>query len=242
MTRATTELAHLFRQLKAPAAAQALPKLADRARQEEWSYEQFAAVLLKTEGAEQSYNINTDRMNALPLNFGARGSGSVRTQERQRFAGDASVYGNAELRVPVAKFPLILPLSAAASGSAPAPSEMIRAFSAIMRIALRVSSRLTTNEPSTIGFILSHMRGKTLWPPAPSTNELFHSLNFCGNPAARESAIGAAVSGSTPQMLISGLSALSALPTPVMRPPPPMLAITFAVSGASSKISKPIVP
>jgi DNA replication protein DnaC len=49
MTRPTTELVHLFRALKAPAAAQALPKLADRARSEEWSYEQFAAVLLKTE-------------------------------------------------------------------------------------------------------------------------------------------------------------------------------------------------
>src|SRR6187200_2745113 len=49
MSRATSELAHLFRQLKAPAAARALPKLADRARSEEWSYEQFAAALLKTE-------------------------------------------------------------------------------------------------------------------------------------------------------------------------------------------------
>jgi DNA replication protein DnaC len=49
MSRATTELAHLFRQLKAPAAARALPKLADRARDEEWSYERFAAALLKTE-------------------------------------------------------------------------------------------------------------------------------------------------------------------------------------------------
>jgi hypothetical protein len=49
MTRPTTELAYLFRQLKAPAAARALPKLADRARAEEWSYEQFAAALLKTE-------------------------------------------------------------------------------------------------------------------------------------------------------------------------------------------------
>ena len=49
MTRPTTELAHLFRQLKAPAAARALPKLADRARAEEWSFEQFAAALLKTE-------------------------------------------------------------------------------------------------------------------------------------------------------------------------------------------------
>src|SRR3954463_3045523 len=49
MSRASTELAHLFRQLKAPAAARALPKLADRARAEEWSYEQFAVALLKTE-------------------------------------------------------------------------------------------------------------------------------------------------------------------------------------------------
>ena len=49
MSGATSELAHLFRALKAPAAAAALPKLADRARDEQWSYEQFAAVLLKTE-------------------------------------------------------------------------------------------------------------------------------------------------------------------------------------------------
>ena len=44
MTRPTTELAHLFRALKAPAAARALPKLAERARAEEWSYEQFIAT------------------------------------------------------------------------------------------------------------------------------------------------------------------------------------------------------
>src|SRR5918912_3835154 len=49
MSRATSELAHLFRALKAPAAARALPKLADRARAEEWSFERFAEVLLKTE-------------------------------------------------------------------------------------------------------------------------------------------------------------------------------------------------
>ena len=49
MTRPDSELVHLFRQLKAPAAARALPKLADRARSEEWSYEKFAATLLKTE-------------------------------------------------------------------------------------------------------------------------------------------------------------------------------------------------
>ncbi len=48
MTR-HAELAHLFRVLKAPAAARALPALADRAREEQWSYERFAEVLLGTE-------------------------------------------------------------------------------------------------------------------------------------------------------------------------------------------------
>src|SRR3954454_10599446 len=43
------ELAHLFRALKAPAAARALPALADRAREESWSHERFAEALLATE-------------------------------------------------------------------------------------------------------------------------------------------------------------------------------------------------
>jgi len=45
----SAELTHLFRELKAPAAARALGKLADRARQEEWGYERFAEALLSTE-------------------------------------------------------------------------------------------------------------------------------------------------------------------------------------------------
>jgi DNA replication protein DnaC len=49
MTRSESELVHLFGQLKAPAAARALPKLADRAHQEGWSYERLVAALLKTE-------------------------------------------------------------------------------------------------------------------------------------------------------------------------------------------------
>jgi DNA replication protein DnaC len=51
MSRAASELAHLFRALKAPAAARALPALADRAREGSWSYERFAELLL---GAEVS--------------------------------------------------------------------------------------------------------------------------------------------------------------------------------------------
>ena len=45
----TAELTHLSRALKAPAAARALPKLVERARTEEWSYERFAEALLSTE-------------------------------------------------------------------------------------------------------------------------------------------------------------------------------------------------
>src|SRR6266849_107107 len=49
----TAELSYLFRTLKAPAAARALPKLAERARAEEWSYERFTEALLQTEVASR---------------------------------------------------------------------------------------------------------------------------------------------------------------------------------------------
>ncbi len=47
--RLPAELVHLFRELKAPAAARAFSKLAERARAEEWSYERFVEALLSTE-------------------------------------------------------------------------------------------------------------------------------------------------------------------------------------------------
>jgi hypothetical protein len=46
------------------------------------------------------------------------GSGSLRTEQRQRYAGDASAYGSAELRLPIAKFPFILPLDVGVLGFA----------------------------------------------------------------------------------------------------------------------------
>jgi hemolysin activation/secretion protein len=48
------------------------------------------------------------------------GGSSLRTEHRQRFAGDAAVFGQSELRVPVAKFPLILPLDVGLLGFADA--------------------------------------------------------------------------------------------------------------------------
>jgi DNA replication protein DnaC len=58
------ELTHLFRQLKAPAAARALPKLADRARAEQWSYERFAEALLSTEQASREAHGGESRIRA----------------------------------------------------------------------------------------------------------------------------------------------------------------------------------
>lgn len=44
------------------------------------------------------------------------GRNSVRTLHRQAYAGDAMVYGSAELRLPIAEFPLILPLNTGVFG------------------------------------------------------------------------------------------------------------------------------
>jgi DNA replication protein DnaC len=60
----TSELAHLFRALKAPAAARALPRLADRAREEQWSYERFCEALLQTEVASRESHGGESRIKA----------------------------------------------------------------------------------------------------------------------------------------------------------------------------------
>ncbi len=50
---ATAELTHLFRAMKAPAAARAMPKLCRARPAEEWSYERFTEALLSTEIASR---------------------------------------------------------------------------------------------------------------------------------------------------------------------------------------------
>ena len=64
MSRTASELAHLFRALKAPAAARALPALADRAREESWSYERFAEALLSTEVSSRDSHGGEGRIKA----------------------------------------------------------------------------------------------------------------------------------------------------------------------------------
>jgi DNA replication protein DnaC len=61
---AASELVHLFRAMKAPAAARALPKLAERARTEQWSYERFAQALLSTETSARDAHGGESRIRA----------------------------------------------------------------------------------------------------------------------------------------------------------------------------------
>ena len=93
MTRPSTELALLFRALKAPAAARALPKLADRARQEEWSFERVRRGALETEVDSRPIAMAV-RAASRPPGFPAR-----KTLEEFDFAFQASVPRNAVLHL-----------------------------------------------------------------------------------------------------------------------------------------------
>lgn len=64
MSGATSELAHLFRALKTPAAARAFPALAERAREESWSYEKFLQALLATEVSVRDSHGGENRIKA----------------------------------------------------------------------------------------------------------------------------------------------------------------------------------
>jgi DNA replication protein DnaC len=60
----TSDLAHLFRALKAPAAGRATPKLAQRAREEQWSHERFLEAVLSTEVASRESHGGESRIKA----------------------------------------------------------------------------------------------------------------------------------------------------------------------------------
>jgi DNA replication protein DnaC len=60
----TSELTHLFRELKAPAAARATPKLAERAREESWSHERFLEAVLSSEVASRESHGGEGRIKA----------------------------------------------------------------------------------------------------------------------------------------------------------------------------------
>ena len=61
---ATSELNHLFRALKAPAAARAWPKLSERAREESWSHERFLEAVLSTELSSRESHGGESRIKA----------------------------------------------------------------------------------------------------------------------------------------------------------------------------------
>ena len=61
---ATSELNHIFRALKAPAAARAWPKLSERAREESWSHERFLEAVLSTELSSRESHGGENRIKA----------------------------------------------------------------------------------------------------------------------------------------------------------------------------------
>ena len=68
-TKATSDVAYLCRVLKAPSMARAVDRLAERARQEEWTHEEFFAACLEREVTAPQTNgselrIKADRLPA----------------------------------------------------------------------------------------------------------------------------------------------------------------------------------
>lgn len=61
---ASAELTHLFRALKAPAAARAFERLTERARADEWSFERFTEALLSAEASAREASGGEKRIKA----------------------------------------------------------------------------------------------------------------------------------------------------------------------------------
>jgi DNA replication protein DnaC len=60
----TSELSHIFRAMKAPAAARAVSALAARAREEQWSHERFLEAVLSTEVSSRESHGGESRIKA----------------------------------------------------------------------------------------------------------------------------------------------------------------------------------
>src|SRR5712691_2052990 len=88
-----------------------------------------------------------------------------------------------------------LPVIAAATDAAPAPSATILLRSTKSLMAAAISERETTSGRSRF-LARSHISGRTLFPPIPST-KLGILLTSWAEPAAKDADNGAAVSGST---------------------------------------------
>src|SRR6266581_102820 len=94
MSAKTSELSHVFRALKTPAAARALPKLAGRAREESWSYERFAEALLSTEVSSRESHGGESRIKA--ARFPARKTHlAIAVSIRARLAGQRVAFATA---------------------------------------------------------------------------------------------------------------------------------------------------
>lgn len=76
---ATAELAYLTRALKAPTLREAIDRLAERARSETWSYEEFLAACLQREVSAHESHGGEGRIRAARFHHGNRWRSSTST-------------------------------------------------------------------------------------------------------------------------------------------------------------------
>ena len=134
------------------------------------------------------------------------------------------------------------PATAAATGIAAAPSATMRARSS--RSLYRRRRRLERDDERAADewLCVLHIASRSPPEPAPSMKEGVYSTGTGSPPFARAAVTGAPVSGSQTWTAVPGDSALSALATPVVSPPPPQGISTASMSASCSVSSSPIVP
>jgi hypothetical protein len=103
------------------------------------------APLLRTEGAEQSHNIRTELIDSLPLNFGARGPGSLRNPFTfVQILPGARIEGRNEIRVngtPTRTFGILLEGQDLSRPMGPENSDMVApSVEAVQEIAVQTSN------------------------------------------------------------------------------------------------------
>ena len=127
------------------------------------------------------------------------------------------------------------PVSSAASVSAPVGSTSSFASSASQRIASSTASSDTVTISSTRAEIVANVSSPSACVRTPS--QIVRVTSSAGQltirPSRSDSCASAASSGSTPITRAPGQSALTAVATPEMSPPPPMQTTTVPTSGSA---------
>ena len=127
-------------------------------------------------------------------------------------------------------------MAAAPDSSAAMPSSA-HSQRAAARISSSSTRTISSTARATISRLIASLRAGARVPAAVAI-----SGRATGAPASRLRVKVGAPTGSTPLTRIDASRALTAVATPEIRPPPPIATITWSISGASARISRPTVP